>query len=287
MNPLKLAAFLLFAIIVWGQTTPTIPTFYDRRDYQEPGSAQTQVADINNDGIPDIIIDGSVSVVVMLGYGDGTFRSGISSKTPLFANAGFSLADLNGDGILDLVTAGSQFGGGGSIAGVAVYFGNGDGTFQAGTSYQIGPVSSDAVSIIDPVLGDFNGDGITDVVAVGQGGVWLLTGSGDGTLNPGVMTNPVSAQAFTLVSADLNGDKKLDLVITLNPGFVILFGNGNGTFQTPIAFPQGPSTRAIAIGSLTKGGPPSIVLFAPPTLFVYTGKWSRSVLRARTNRCAE
>ena len=65
---------------------------------------------------------------------------------------------------------------------------------------------------------------------------------------------------------------KLDLVITLQgSGFVILFGNGNGTFQSPVAFSQPSDTPYIAVGPLTKGGPPSIVLASSNVLYLYFG----------------
>jgi hypothetical protein len=263
----KLAAFLVLAITALIAFTPTMPTFYARRDYQEPGNDQIQVADVNNDRIPDIVIDASGSIVVMLGNGDGTFQSGLSSKTALFTNINFALADLEGDGTLDLVTAGGIYTGQ-VTSGIAVSQGNGNGTFQTGTFYPVG--TGDGLSSV--VIGDFNGDGISDAMAIGNGGAWLFTGKGGGVFNPGVMTVALSSQPLAMVAADLNGDNKLDLVITLNgPGFVVLFGNGNGTFQTPVSFSQPGRAASLAVGSLTKGGPPGIVLTGPNDTFVYYG----------------
>jgi hypothetical protein len=81
------------------------------------------------------------------------------------------------------------------------------------------------------------------------------------------MTSPFSSQPLNLIAADLNGDKKLRS--SDNPGFVILFGNGNGTFQSPLAFSKPGSAAAVAVGSLTKGGPPGIVLTGPNDAFLY------------------
>src|SRR5208337_4462471 len=66
-------------------------------------------------------------------------------------------ADLNGDGKQDLAVAGY------GSSQVGVLLGNGDGTFQAATSYSVGggPVGITA--------GDFNGDGITDLATANYG----------------------------------------------------------------------------------------------------------------------
>jgi hypothetical protein len=80
------------------------------------------VADLNNDGIPDLVETGfpfgSTVLTVLLGNGDGTFRSPITVQG---ASGGFQpavVADFNNDGIPDLVSNGQ------------IFFGNGDGTFQ-------------------------------------------------------------------------------------------------------------------------------------------------------------
>jgi hypothetical protein len=135
---LILAAFLALDLIGIAAlaATPPMPTFFARRDYQAAPAAQIQAADVNSDGIPDIVVNGSGSIEVMLGNGSCTFRSGPSSKTAVFSIANFALADLNGDGILDLVVAGALYNG--TAAGISVGLGNGDGTFASGTFYQAG-----------------------------------------------------------------------------------------------------------------------------------------------------
>jgi FG-GAP-like repeat len=98
---LELLATSLMQMAAQTPSTPTMPTFYARRDYPGPRDGQIEVADTNGDGIPDLVINGEGSIVVMFGNGDGTFRSGPSSKTSVFGILGFALADLNGDGVMD------------------------------------------------------------------------------------------------------------------------------------------------------------------------------------------
>jgi hypothetical protein len=79
------------------------------------------VADLNNDGIPDLVLNGGEGpVAVMLGVGDGTYYSKLS---PIVDYSMTSLAgDFNGDGIPDLL------GGRNASNTIEVLFGKGDGT---------------------------------------------------------------------------------------------------------------------------------------------------------------
>jgi hypothetical protein len=199
-NAFELAAFLVLAITALGASTPTMPSFYARRDYHgEPRNCQTQVAGVNNDGIPDLVVDGAY---VMLGNGDGTFKPGIVSNSVLFTIESFALADVNGDGVLDLVTSGAIYTGQ-FTSGIGVSLGNGDGTFQTGTFYPVDV--GDGLNGV--VVGDYNGDGILAIAAIGDGALWLFTAQGGGVFNQAVKT-PLYGQPLTIVSADLNGGQE-------------------------------------------------------------------------------
>jgi len=233
---------------------------------------QVAVADTNGDGIPDLITsEGNIGV--FLGNGDGTFRAGPYSDTLFLFAAGFVVTDVNGDGKVDVVLAGGLRGTDPPL-GIAVCLGNGDGTFQAAVFYQAG----NDTGMGNPVVGDFNGDGIPDVVAVGSSGVWLFTGMGGGTFNPGVLVVPLSGGHGAGVAAtDFNGDHNLDLVVTLaysgfsGEGFVVLLGNGNGTFQPPQSFAQPKGPLAVAVGKLENGYPGIVLTAGTPYVYLYYG----------------
>src|SRR5262245_48883916 len=84
------------------------------------------IADINGDGVPDIVTSNydAASVSVFLGTDDGSFGAKIDFATATHPNA-VAISDLNGDGKLDIVTA--NFGG--AQPSVSVLLGNGDGSF--------------------------------------------------------------------------------------------------------------------------------------------------------------
>jgi hypothetical protein len=80
----KLAVFLALDLMTTSlmqiaAQTPTMPTFYARRDYPAASDGQIEVADTNGDGIPDLVINGSGTIDVMFGNGDGTLR-GVSAR---------------------------------------------------------------------------------------------------------------------------------------------------------------------------------------------------------------
>jgi Big-like domain-containing protein/VCBS repeat protein len=179
-------------------------------------SPQTvRLADVNGDGIPDLIVGSNNGLTIQIGNGDGTFRAPnpiLSGEVP---SGGIAFGDFNADGNLDIAAAS-----GGSIV---VLLGNGDGTFQPQASYDSGSPGA-------TLAGDFNGDGILDIVAIGSGTVDLLLGNGDGTFKQPVkytVNYPLS-----LVAGDVNGDGILDVVVGSNPNNVsILLGSTDGTLH--------------------------------------------------------
>ena len=135
---------------------------------QLPGIAPGAIAsaDLNNDGHPDFaeaLSDGSVAV--FLNNGNGTYGTPTKYQLPPTVNpsdlqhintaTSVALTDINGDGKLDLV---ASFGQGwyGSF-GVAVYPGNGDGTFGSATTISMTDLP------YEMSVNDFTGDGKPDI----------------------------------------------------------------------------------------------------------------------------
>jgi hypothetical protein len=174
------------------------------------------VADLNGDGKLDVLFEGEVqgsgTVSVLLGNGDGTLTqgSGLSLNT---TGDRAAIGDFNGDGKLDLAVPESFQ--------VDIFLGNGDGSFQTLVPYSVACGNGQVQTA------DLDGDGKLDLT---MGSLCVLTGNGDGTFNVG--PNYGNGEGETIL-ADFNGDGNLDVAA---PGSSVFFfrGNGDGTFQPAI-----------------------------------------------------
>jgi hypothetical protein len=124
-----------------------------------------QVSDFNGDGKLDLAFCSKKGIGIMLGNGDGTFQA------PLYyfidsTNSGnftFAIGDINSDGKLDLIL--SEYVNS-SNPQLAIFLGNGDGTFQAPQMLSETPQGQLGVTV-----GDFNIDGLLDVIFLSDGGM--------------------------------------------------------------------------------------------------------------------
>jgi uncharacterized protein (DUF2141 family) len=179
-------------------------------------------ADFNGDGKLDLAVSdlNGNAALVLLGNGDGTFKTPISSPVPSpdFLTAG----DINGDGKQDLLVTSSI------SPQIAVLLGNGDGTFQA-------PLTNNVAAVSAAALADFNGDGKLDAaVPNATAGVGIMLGNGDGTFAPVTFYRLANEQLSYLAVADLNNDGKLDVAVSAGMGHTaVLQGNGDGTLREP------------------------------------------------------
>jgi len=252
------------------------------------------VADFNNDGNLDVATGSDSSVSVLLGNGDGTFRPRIGNlasaihlaagdfnadgNTDLMYTFRVQFEDIHGVNVMfgdgqgrfavslhqrwvelyeepsSLVVA--NLGGGSRPVGVTSSY---DGTVTVliwadgvyDQNYASGQESSSAVAV-----GDFTGDGIPDLVNVGEM-VTVLPGLG----NLG-FASPVNSSGIgtTVAVTDFNGDGKLDVVTSDTwPGTVkVLLGLGDGTFSSPIDHAVGSSPWAVTVGDFNGDGLPDV-----------------------------
>jgi hypothetical protein len=241
-----------------------------------PYADSIAVADVNGDGKPDLIVancgsssqtncvstSNSGDVAVLLGNGDGTFKTAVLYSLGASGAKSVAVADVNGDDKPDLIVAT-----GSSTAGlVGVLLGNGDGTFRAEATYSSGGLSPLALAVANL------GNGHVDVVVSNEcaddtctsSNLGVLLGNGDGTFQ----TMPITYDSGGLYTdwvaiADVNRDGKPDVVVansststTVDNGNVaVLLGNGDGTLQTAKVYSSGAfGAASVAVADVNGDG---------------------------------
>jgi len=184
------------------------------------------VADVNSDGIPDLVTIGAAGLSVLLGKGDGSFQAPTFTAASSILNL-LATADLNGDGNADLLAY--------TTSGLQVLLGNDNGTFR-----YLPPLNLLLDDLSSVHLVDLNGDGKLDLVQIFSTrspiatSVQTFLGNGDGTFaDPVTVLQPPAGNL--LFVGDFDHDNRPDLAAAVG-------GNQNGSpwgittlLQTPNA----------------------------------------------------
>jgi hypothetical protein len=206
------------------------------------------VGDFNNDNQLDVFVTcyNTISIVTLLGYGNGTFRGYMYyTAFSYFYRMPVAAGDFNKDNWLDIATA--YFVG----RRISITFGYGNGSFISGMDYSTG---YDAATWSIGV-GDFNNDTRLDMVVANAyaDNIGVFLGYGDGTFTKQrTYSTGEHSEVYMVAVGDLNNDDRLDIAIAnYYPNNVGIFlGNGDGTFGNQTLFSTGTQSgpRSIAIG---------------------------------------
>ncbi|HEY3837081.1 MAG TPA: FG-GAP-like repeat-containing protein [Bryobacteraceae bacterium] len=199
----------------------------------------TSIADIDGDGNADVIAmvhaadmgghgvlpNFTDTLSVYLGHGDGTFRPPVTVATGALGQfpGAIALGDFTSDGKMDvaLLYRGT----------VSVFPGNGDGSFGAELPFTTDEPQS-SLNITKVLLGDFNGDGRTDV-AFAASGVMLQLGQ----LLPASTTNLLSSPNPSMYGQ----------------GVTLTATVGRSTASGVVTFFDGPSLTPLGTKTLQNG----------------------------------
>ena len=226
-------------------------SFHERNTFSTGDRSSTisvTVGDLDKDHFLDIIVanEGSSSVGVLYGNGDGTFENVTihfvsPNSSPQYALSG----DLNNDTIPDIVVA--MYGSGD----IGIFLGYGNRTFSSLKLYSGGFESG----VLCLQFNDFNADQYVDIVVTNldTGYIGILFSNGDGTFKDIVLYDMgASTTSYSIVVADFNNDDLVDLAFADITGdeVGILFRNGYQSFggytSLPYANNSEPSSVTVA-----------------------------------------
>jgi VCBS repeat protein/IPT/TIG domain-containing protein/FG-GAP repeat protein len=209
--------------------------------------------DLNGDGRTDLIVHGYLSLLVFIGQTDGTFSA------PVYNDVGpaqfppsrsVALADVNGDNKTDIVAVNI-----GSVD-VSILLGNGDGTFRPEVRYAVD------FAPVYLVIGDFDGDRRTDVLAGGT----ILFGKGNGSFVGAINVPSGGGSVRSIAGGDFNGDGISDLA-TISSAEVVMpdyflavaLGRSDGTFLPTLTY-RLLASRAVIAADFNNDGRSDVAL---------------------------
>jgi Ca2+-binding RTX toxin-like protein len=208
-----------------------------------------ELADVNGDGMADILGFGTAGVWVALATGGGNFAPMQLKYGDFGLNGGWTsddrnpreVADVNGDGMADILGFGT--------AGVWVALATGGGNFapmelRYGDFGLNGGWTSD--DWVPRKVGDVNGDGMADILGFGTAGVWVALATGGGNFAPmelkfgdfGLNGGWTSDDRNPRELADVNGDGMADILGFGTAGVWVALATGDGNFG-PMALEYG------------------------------------------------
>lgn len=231
-------------------------------------ASEIAVGDFNEDGWPDVaMITYPSGIAIALGDGKGGFLPAVQYKLGTSLKS-LVIADINGDHHRDIIAINSTTYPSTSFVSL---FGDGAGGFVVGSSFAL-PDGTGEVAV-----GDFDGDGVPDIVAggyVGFGGsgdLSIFKGTGNGTFTL-VQSIPANFQQMLRVT-DLDRDGRDDILFLDTSNILdALHNRGAFAFDPLASYNPGGYPVEIGFGDVDRDGLSDVVVaegfFGPPSSLV-------------------
>jgi Bacterial Ig-like domain (group 3)/FG-GAP-like repeat len=245
------------------------------------------IADMNADGNPDLLLYSYGQIAIYKGNGDGTFSAGPVSQYVAGYSSGSHAApaDFNGDGKLDVADVDE------TMARAGFFYGNGDLTLQGAPA--LAPPSENASNVQAVASGNFLGVSQTAILvqdwthmnADFYPDMYTAYPDGKGGLKyTSALTSDIldtaQAQYIQPITADLNGDGASDLILAISGGIGIAYSNKDGSFAAPVAIDLGVqlacSLSYVDAGDINGDGYTDIVAAYPGDAYCYGGSTTPS-----------
>jgi len=244
----------------------------------ESGETDFRFCDINSDGFVDIVSvgdhgspdDNQTGILVFFNDGNGNFDVGQYGE---FGYGGIAAGDVNNDGVMDLGYGVHHNDGIGDFGDQMVEVVLGDNTganwipWDDGLSSQAEAENWYGKFATD--LGDFNNDGLLDIVSnsFGNGtGLHTYINNGDGTWGENLDVGLGLNAEFYCRFADFNNDGNLDIVASLD-GHSIYFGDGaGGWIESYGNLPPQPDFQSLwspSVGDVDGDGADDLAFLSP------------------------
>ena len=246
-------------------------------------SSSPAIGDLDGDGVPEICVAGTTSAVVCLELVAGVPRLKWAAGTELYAYGAPSIADMDGDGLAEVIFGRQIFDHTGALLGLGAsgvggrYMSfavdmDGDGVLEvvAGNAvYEMDGTEIWASALVDgiPAVGDFDADGLPDVVSTSGGSVRLIANDGSLVWETAL---PGGGSGGAPTVADFDGDGAPEVGVAGKAFYSLFDTDGAVLWSNPVS-DYSSSITGSSVFDFEGDGASEVVYADEYTLWVFDG----------------